>query len=161
MKFAAKRTWPVRPDTWEYQGEAPDASVFAERFASDRQLAQGTEMVVIEKEGEDSTITFHKVMAVSPYKVETTSTPGGAARPAPAAAPGPESAAVAPEAATPQNTAAPTPPPAEAPRTAADTASDDTMPTTFVTPAMKTGMYMIKVLAIGMAIVFIAAFFMY
>lgn len=160
MKFAAKRTWPVRPDTWEYQGEAPSAAIFAERFASDRQLAQATEMVVIEKDGEDNAISFHKVIGVAPYRIESTATPGAAT---PAATATPESPAVAAESSRDADNGAASvrsDETSEAPP-AVDVPDHQVVPASVVRPAMRTGIYMVKVFVIGMVLVFLAAYFMY
>ncbi|UHD17750.1 hypothetical protein [Thiocapsa bogorovii] len=69
MKYAAKRTWPDKPKSWEAKGEAETAEAFALEFASDQGLGLGTELVVIEREGEDAEIQFFKIANTSPYQL--------------------------------------------------------------------------------------------
>jgi hypothetical protein len=69
MKFAAKRTWPERPKSWEYQGEAETPEACALEFASSRYLALDTELVVMDRQGEDAEIQFFRVTGTDPYRV--------------------------------------------------------------------------------------------
>ncbi|MCG6896680.1 MAG: hypothetical protein LJE60_06180 [Thiocapsa sp.] len=101
MKYAVKRTWPDKPKSWELQGEAASAEAFALDFATSQGLGMGTELVVIEKEGDDSEIQFFKVANASPYQlVPAEPRAGGPAPPAaqdPAALPSTPSSADVPE----------------------------------------------------------------
>jgi hypothetical protein len=69
VKYAAKRTWPDKPKSWEAKGEAETAEAFALEFAADQGLGLGTELVVIEREGEDAEIQFFKIANTSPYQL--------------------------------------------------------------------------------------------
>ncbi|EGV16535.1 hypothetical protein [Thiocapsa marina] len=69
MKYAAKRTWPDKPKSWEAKGEAETPEAFALEFAADQGLGLGTELVVIEREGEDAEIQFFKIANTSPYQL--------------------------------------------------------------------------------------------
>ncbi|WP_296704822.1 hypothetical protein [Thiocapsa sp. UBA6158] len=83
MKYAAKRTWPDKPKSWEAKGEAETAEAFALGFAADQGLGLGTELVVIEREGEDAEIQFFKIANTSPYQLvqaEPRAGAGGAPR---------------------------------------------------------------------------------
>ncbi|NCA71145.1 MAG: hypothetical protein EOM91_13780 [Sphingobacteriia bacterium] len=71
MKYAAKRTWPEKPKAWEFKGEAQTAESFALDFASTQDLRLGTEILVIEREGDDAEIQFFKVVNTSPHQVVT------------------------------------------------------------------------------------------
>lgn len=94
VKYAAKRTWPDKPRSWEVQGEAATAEAFALDFAADQGLGLGTELVVIEKEGDDSEIQFFKVAKTAPYQlVPAEPRAGGPAAPALQEEPGTASAA--------------------------------------------------------------------
>ncbi len=68
MKYAAKRTWPDKPKSWEVKGEAETAEAFALEFAAEKGLGLGTEIVVIEREDDDGEILFFKVSNTSPYQ---------------------------------------------------------------------------------------------
>ncbi|RKT45683.1 hypothetical protein [Thiocapsa rosea] len=83
MKYAAKRTWPDKPKSWEAKGEAETPEAFALEFAADQGLGLGTEIVVIEREGEDAEIQFFKIANTSPYQLvqaEPRAGAGGAPR---------------------------------------------------------------------------------
>lgn len=67
MKFAAKRTWPDHPKTWERQGEAETLEAFALAFASDAGLGVGTELMVVQKDSDDPAIELFRVNANDPY----------------------------------------------------------------------------------------------
>ena len=67
MKFAAKRTWPDQPKTWERQGEAESLEAFALAFASDAGLGVGTEMMVVQKDSDDPAIELFRVTATDPH----------------------------------------------------------------------------------------------
>lgn len=69
MKYAAKRSWPDKPKSWEAKGEAETAEAFALDFAADKGLGLGTELVVMEMEGDDAEIQFFKVSNTSPYQM--------------------------------------------------------------------------------------------
>jgi hypothetical protein len=69
VKYAAKRTWPDKPKSWEAKGEAETAEAFALEFAADQGLGLGTELVVIEREGEDAEIQFFKIANTAPYQL--------------------------------------------------------------------------------------------
>jgi hypothetical protein len=96
VKYAAKRTWPDKPKSWEAKGEAETAEAFALGFAADQGLGLGTELVVIEREGEDAEIQFFKIANTAPYQLsqaEPRAGAGGAVREAsPSAAAPTESA---------------------------------------------------------------------
>lgn len=88
MKFAAKRTWPDQPKTWERQGEAESLEAFALAFASDAGLGQGTELMVVQKDADDPAIELFRVTATEPYAL-------GPAQPRAAASAQPATADVA------------------------------------------------------------------
>ncbi len=67
MKFAAKRTWPDQPKTWERQGEAESLEAFAIAFASDAGLGLGTELMVVQKDADDPAIELFRITATDPY----------------------------------------------------------------------------------------------
>jgi hypothetical protein len=69
MKFAAKRTWPDRPKTWEHHGEAETLQDFALAFAADRGLGIGTEFEVLDKDSDEATLVSFRVTATDPYAV--------------------------------------------------------------------------------------------
>lgn len=69
MRYAAKRSWPDKPKSWEAKGEAETAEAFALDFAADKGLGLGTELVVMEMEGDDAEIQFFKVSNTSPYQM--------------------------------------------------------------------------------------------
>jgi hypothetical protein len=69
VKYAAKRTWPDKPKSWEAKGEAETAEAFALDFAADKGLGLGTELVVMEMDGDDAEIQFFKVANTSPYQM--------------------------------------------------------------------------------------------
>ncbi len=69
VKYAAKRTWPEKQKSWEFQGEADTAEAFSREFAASRQLDLDTEFVIMEKEGDDAEIQFFRVIGCSPYQV--------------------------------------------------------------------------------------------
>lgn len=82
MKYAARRIWPQKSQSWEYLGESESIEDFALMFATDKVLAVNDEFVVIEKAGADSEIEFFKVSRASPYalmpadpRVESASAP--------------------------------------------------------------------------------------
>jgi hypothetical protein len=98
VKYAAKRTWPDKPKSWEAKGEAETAEAFALGFAADQGLGLGTELVVIEREGEDAEIQFFKIANTSPYQLaqaEPRAGPGSGetAREAPSSAAAPTASA--------------------------------------------------------------------
>lgn len=70
MKYAAKRVWPEAPKQWEYEGDAEQMEAFALEYASSQQLAQGTEIIVIEKGG-DLGLEYFRVTSTEPYAVVT------------------------------------------------------------------------------------------
>jgi hypothetical protein len=80
VKFAAKRTWPDHPKSWERQGEAESLEAFALAFASDAGMGLGTEMMVVQKDSDDPAIELFRVTATEPYAL-------GPAQPRPAGAP--------------------------------------------------------------------------
>lgn len=82
MKYAAKRTWPDKPKSWEAKGEAESAEAFALEFASEKGLGLGTEIVVIEREDDDGEILFYKVSNTSPYQFTSAAPRVGGAGPA-------------------------------------------------------------------------------
>jgi hypothetical protein len=87
VKYAAKRTWPDKPKAWEAKGEADTAEAFALEFAADQGLGLGTELVVIEREGEDAEIQFFKIANTSPYQLVQAEPRAGAGGTAPQEAP--------------------------------------------------------------------------
>jgi hypothetical protein len=90
VKFAAKRTWPDHPKTWERQGEAESLEAFALAFASDAGMGVGTELMAVQKDADDPAIELFKVTAVDPYVL-------GPAQPRPA---GPAAPQIAPQTAS-------------------------------------------------------------
>jgi hypothetical protein len=84
VKYAAKRTWPEKPKAWEFKGEADTAEDFAVDFASTQDLRLGTQIVVIEREGEDPELRFFKVANTSPYQLVTAEAGAGGPSQAPA-----------------------------------------------------------------------------
>ncbi len=71
MKYAARRTWPTKSNTWEHHGEGDNIGAFAVEFAAKRRLPVDSEFIVIEQAGPDSDIQFFKVTGLSPYQVTT------------------------------------------------------------------------------------------
>jgi hypothetical protein len=69
VKYAAKRTWPDKPKSWESKGDAESAEAFALSFADDQGLGLGTELVVMELGSEDPDLQFFKVASTSPYQL--------------------------------------------------------------------------------------------
>jgi hypothetical protein len=67
VKFAAKRTWPDHPKTWECQGEAESLEAFALAFASDAGMGLGTELMAVQKDADDPVIELFRVTATDPY----------------------------------------------------------------------------------------------
>jgi hypothetical protein len=86
VKFAAKRTWPDHPKTWECQGEAESLEAFALAFASDVGMGLGTELMAVQKDADDPVIELFRVTATDPYAL-------GPAQPRPAGAAAPQQAA--------------------------------------------------------------------
>lgn len=72
MRYAAKRTWPDRPKSWEHQGEGENLEAFALDFASDRGLGVGTEFVVLDKDSDDASLEFFRVTGTEPYALGPT-----------------------------------------------------------------------------------------
>jgi hypothetical protein len=69
VKYAAKRTWPDKPKSWESKGEAESAEAFALAFAEEHGLGLGTELVVTELGSEDPDLQFFRVASTAPYEV--------------------------------------------------------------------------------------------
>jgi hypothetical protein len=84
VKYAAKRTWPDKPKSWETKGEAESAEAFALGFAEDQGLGLGTELVVIERDSDDAEIQFFKVSNTSPYQMAQAEPRVGGSAPPPA-----------------------------------------------------------------------------
>lgn len=66
MRYAAKRTSPDRPKTWEQHGEAESLEAFALAFAADRGLGMGTEFEVIDKDSDDATLVGFRITGTDP-----------------------------------------------------------------------------------------------
>ena len=67
MRYAAKRTWPDRPKSWQHQGEAEDLESFALAFATEQGLGVGTEFEVLDKDYDDATLVTFRVTSTIPY----------------------------------------------------------------------------------------------
>ncbi|MBK1708516.1 hypothetical protein [Marichromatium gracile] len=72
MKYAAKRTWPLRSPSWEHEGEAESFKAFATEFAAVERLGADGEFVVIDKSSDEAESRFFRVVTIAPYQVEET-----------------------------------------------------------------------------------------
>lgn len=72
MRYAAKRTWPDRPKTWEHHGEGNTVAEFALAFAAERGLGIGTEFEVLDKDSDDAGLVSFRVTATAPYALSPT-----------------------------------------------------------------------------------------
>ncbi|NKN34436.1 hypothetical protein [Marichromatium bheemlicum] len=75
MKYAAKRTWPLRSPSWEHEGEAESFEAFATEFAAVERLGADGEFVVIDKSSEEAELRFFRVTTIAPYQVEAVAEP--------------------------------------------------------------------------------------
>jgi hypothetical protein len=96
VKYAAKRTWPDRPKSWESKGEAESAEAFALAFAQEHGLGLGTELVVTELGSEDPDLRFFRVSNTAPYEMAQGEM-RGAGPPATPSSPAPAMQPVEPE----------------------------------------------------------------
>lgn len=70
MKYAAKKTWPEKSQSWEHQGDSESIEAFATEFAVIEQLAAGSEFVVMEKDAASSPrLQFFRVAGVAPLEL--------------------------------------------------------------------------------------------
>lgn len=87
MRYAAKRTWPDRPKTWEHQGEAENLEDFALAFASEYGLGVGSEFEVLDKDSDDAALVSFRVASTIPYTLGPVAARIAAPASAPADAP--------------------------------------------------------------------------
>jgi len=70
VKYAAKKTWPEKSQSWEHQGDSESIEAFANEFAVLEQLGADAEFVVMEKEAASSPrLQFFRVASVSPLEL--------------------------------------------------------------------------------------------
>jgi hypothetical protein len=69
VKYAAKRVWPEKAQSWEHQGESDTVEAFAAEFASVEQLSSDAEFVILARDGANPETRFFRVVSCSPYKV--------------------------------------------------------------------------------------------
>lgn len=70
MKYAAKKTWPEKSQSWEHQGDSESIEAFANEFAVLEQLGADSEFVVMEKEAASSPrLQVFRVASVLPLEL--------------------------------------------------------------------------------------------